>query len=173
MLAENGTDFPWVIVVMMFIAFVQWIMGKLRGTEDVLPDATLEEELPPPANRPRQTASAPPPIPPAQPQSAPTTPTTLQEWRRLLEAMKEAQVETNKPPPPPAPKRVAPSPPPPIPIQAPASSPPPRVTTARTATKTTASDSGTLRITPKSIRDAVILKEILDPPLSLRDGWDR
>jgi len=28
---------------------------------------------------------------------------------------------------------------------------------------------GGLRITPRSIRDAVILKEILDPPLSMRD----
>ena len=158
LLAE--TDFPWVVVVMMFIAFVQWIMGKLRGSEPEMPEFNGQvevEDSPAPIRPPSQ---GPPPIP-VRP--APVQPNSADELRRFLETVVVAQAPV-KAAPPLSPQPIAlPKTPPAVPVMR---RQPVQVPIEPRKRSTRASG---LRLTPQSIRDAVILKEILDPPLSMRD----
>jgi len=159
LLAE--TDFPWVVVVMMFIAFVQWIMGKLRGTEPDLEEQVDVEEPPSP---PRSASQGPPPIP-GRP--APLQPKSTEELRRFLETVLETQAPVKPTPPALQPPQLIarPNAPSAVPVSRRQSVPVP-IEARKRATRPIG-----LRLTPQAIRDAVILKEILDPPPSMRDDW--
>jgi hypothetical protein len=166
------TDFPWVIAMMVVIAFFQWLVAKLKGIVGSAPtpaeDLFADEDLQPP--RPTSVGSAPPPIP--QPSSPPNPPRTLQDWKQILEAMRQAQVLSAQPAPPPIPVSAPTPAPASLPMIVPPVAPATRMPLpARLPRRLPA--SGTARITPQAIRDAVILKEILDPPLALREDEPR
>ena len=149
MIADGDFDFFWAIALMMIFAFSQWIrrMSQSAGDQD-----RVEPQFPPRTREPQGNAGH------------GTGPN--EELRRLLESVLEQQAppasrrQKNPPPPPIVAKPVVVDPPVPKPVPA---TKRPAVPAKRSSTP--------LRITPQSIRDAVVLKEILDPPPGLRDDW--
>ncbi|MBU6302486.1 MAG: hypothetical protein KGS60_13085 [Verrucomicrobia bacterium] len=169
MLQADLEDFPWVVVAMLVIGFFQWLVAQIKNlaapqappSDETFSNEDFQPNIPPPV------PVGPPPIPP--PRTVPAAPRTLQDWRRILEAMQEVQ----QTPPPPVPVR-KPEPPasfvsPPV---APRLAPSVPKTVPPSSAPTASTRAISRRITPQAIRDAVVLKEILDPPPGLReDGF--
>lgn len=167
---------PWIIVAMIFISFLRFVLDRFKATED------LEQDVDQPARPPHPRPLEPPPVP-AKSSSADSA---AEEFRRLLKTLQEAQ----QPPPPPRSSQErsrpvpAPTPPPP-PAPAPSRTPAPRpVSTreheaalafrqhaAKPAPSAAPSQTPTLAVLlsdPAAIRHAVILREVLGPPIALQ-----
>jgi len=168
-------DFPWHYVAMIFIVFVSWLYQRiqeiaaarrLRSTERKAAAEAARKERPlfqesrPPVSPP------PPPLP--QPKNAPgeiPVPQTFREFFETLESLSNPPVKA------PAPVQV--TPPPPLPATAPVPEKrAPLVAKPILKTEPTAPHpaSGLSRVLRRrgSLRQALILKEILDVPVSLR-----
>ena len=168
--AEGDAEFFFPIVVLAIIFFIQWLAHKAKESSHRPTPSfdRLEDEM-----EERPYAHQPPTPPPAKRSpSSPLPPpgSPGDELRRLLESLRDQPPAPGTSPKEPFPRKKKQNPPPP-PItpalppkvapaakQAPASMPP----KARPRP---------LRLTPQSIREAVILKEVLDPPKALRDDW--
>lgn len=91
MLQADLEDFPWVVVAMLVIGFFQWLVAQIKNlaapqappSDETFSDEDFQPSLPPPV------PVGPPPIPTQR--TVPAAPRTLQDWRRILEAMQEVQ----------------------------------------------------------------------------------
>ncbi len=166
-----NSDFPWIIVAMIFIAFVRWLMDRLnrgnRGPEDFEADFELEPDQQAPARPPR------PPRPASyeDPQD---------ELRRFLESLREgppAEPEVEEPPAPVLVEETAQPtpPPPPLPAAPPARSIPkarlPKPLYTTPDMKAVLSPRyAALLADQRDLQNAFVLKEIFDPPVSMRES---
>ena len=70
LLADSEIPFQaWIVVVMVFIAFIRWVIEKLKGPQEEPDFSEFEEEF----EQPRQQ-TAPPPLPRLQTALRPTGP---------------------------------------------------------------------------------------------------
>lgn len=168
---------PWIIVAMIFISFLRFLLERIKGT------GPAEEDLdqPPWSRQPDGAPSAPP--------DHPRPPSASEELRRFLETLRE---EPQPAPPPPTARPVAPvaqrAAPPPPPAAAVPPEPPVQTVTADQKAAAhayrkrfkfpTPSESRLLAAPrrslaswlrdPDSLRHAVVLREVLGPPIALR-----
>ena len=165
-------DFPWVIVAMIFIMFFRWLtdrLGKRFGESGEDEDFTrfeTEQEV-------RETTGrASPPPPPVQGSDAPA-----QQLKRFLETIAEGiEVQPQAPAPQapsPAPARTTPPPAPrtePSDAQRRAAHHYQEVMAARRRHRPPTTGHP-LHLNPQTLRQAIILKEVLDAPRALREDW--
>jgi len=186
-------DFPWAYVVMIFIAFVSWVCNRIvevaaarrvraekrrAAAEAAKKERPLPRESLPSPFRPSAAPSAPSPqaAPPALPQTpslpVPTeetgVPRSFREFFEMLEKVSNPEARTAPP--------STPAPPPlPVPAAKPAPSKPAseepvkgfQKESLRSASTRKAGLTAVLR-KRSSLRQSLILKEILDVPVSLR-----
>lgn len=170
-------DFPWHYVAMIFIVFVSWLYQRIQeiaatrrlrsaerkaAAEAARQERPLFQESRPPVSPP------PPPLPKPHPKNAPgeiPVPQTFREFFETLESLSNPPVKA------PAPVQV--TPPPPLPATAPVPekrAPLVAKPTHKTGPTAPHPASGLSRVLRRrsSLRQALILKEILDVPVSLR-----
>jgi hypothetical protein len=186
-------DFPWIYVAMIFIAFVSWLhqriqeaaaARKIRSTQrKAAAEATRRER---PLARESRPLGAPPALPaperaPSHPEfpSTPPAPAPGAEIpvpRSLRELIQTLETLSNPPAEPPAPRTVV-APPPlpaaPVVVETNPSPVPASVEKARGEQKEERAPSPASGLTSVlrrrgSLREALILKEVLDSPVSLR-----
>lgn len=172
-------DFPWHIVVVVFILFIGWVRNRIREAAEARRErraARHAEELAKrrggtvPAPAPRQS---PPPPQPAQPPKS---------FRDLFEEMQRQIEDSHTPPsqpssPPPLPNTPAPgkieTPPAqrekevPVTIPGPVSGPRLRGKKRKKQSELAKTLAGTLKDS-KQLTNTLILKEVLDSPRALR-----
>lgn len=167
-------EFPWIYVAMIVIAFISWILNRIQEFTSARKDARAHREPPqtPRQVREAQTPSREPWLPdeesPREPSRRPDPGDSLRE---LFEALGGAPA--TPPPPIRRPEKAAAAPPrqpvaipkpPPIAIPKPPLKPP-------AVKKPQSQDAERARLLLKSrtgLRQAMILKEILDKPLGMR-----
>jgi len=175
-------DFPWHYAAMIFIVFVSWLYQRLQeisasrrlrsaerkaAAEAARKERPLFQESRPPLGQ--------PPVPDPVPQPAPAAPTTNPGEVAIPRSFREffETIETLSNPPVKTPAPVQETAPPPLPVAPPEpekrSNPvvKPIVAPKPTTPHATAGLSRVLR-RRSSLRQALILKEILDVPVSLR-----
>lgn len=172
-------DFPWHYVAMIFIVFVSWLYQRiqeiaaarrLRSAERKAAAEAARKERP--LFQESRPQSGPPPVP--EPQPVPSKPKPSLEEIPIPRSFREffETIETLSNPPAKAPA-VQVTAPPPLPVAPPEpekrSSPAskPIVKVAATSPHPASGLSGVLR-RRSSLRQALILKEILDVPVSMR-----
>jgi hypothetical protein len=179
-------DVPWHYIAMIFIAFASWIYSRVQEAAEARrrkaesrkasSEARRAANAPPPS--PYRTAAPSPsarsqaPSPPSAQPSASDGPRTFREFLELLRETAEGGspavdddepwIETAKPPPP---LPTTPPPKPSAPRAVVASSAPPAA-----PRKQSSSPLAKALGSQTSIRQAIILKEILDQPISLRQS---
>ena len=186
-------DIPWAYVAMIFIAFVSWVYGRLKEAAEIRRTRATAKRVaqkarnhaqpvaaPSPYRSPEAVRPAAPPVP--APLSVPTLPADAEPpktFRELFEMLQEQaapvaeEIPRFVPPPPlPAPGKTAEA------IQAeidrkfygPAtidkSAPPPQVERLRGKTS---SNLNRILKNRSTLREAMILKEMLDTPISIRE----
>jgi len=187
------SDFPWVYVAMIFIAFVSWIRARLQEAAELRRVKALKKKA---AQTERRSSSIPSPVSPylhpspQVPHSRPVVresakvdapvPELPKTFRELFEVLQDQMIGQTEPP---SANQFAP---PPLPV-----SPVPRVEAPVTATtiqltetkppvptrshqgrrvaRNTSGDLSRMLKTRGTLREALIMKEILDIPVSLRD----
>lgn len=188
------SDFPWVYVAMIFIAFVSWVRARLQeaaelrraralkkkaaGSERrVAPDsARVSPYLEPSPQASRSRPSVPEPIVTENPVTE-----MPRSFREILEVFQEQLVGQNEP------QSTSQSAPPPLPVTHPVntgtpvlrdsqglptlprSAASPRIPRDRKTQRKTSGELSRLLKTRGTLREALILKEILDKPVALRD----
>ncbi|MEQ1839984.1 MAG: hypothetical protein ABL994_06235 [Verrucomicrobiales bacterium] len=187
------SDFPWVYVAMIFIAFVSWIRARLQEAAEMRRVKALKKKA---AQAERRSSSLPSPVSPylhPSPQVPHSKPVVLEStkvetpvpevpktFRELFEVLQGQMIGQTEPPsvtqtaPPPLPVRPAPRAE--VPVAATAISLPeitPSVSTrahqGRKVARNTSGDLSRMLKTRGTLREALIMKEILDIPVSLRD----
>ncbi len=190
-------EIPWAYVAMIFIAFVSWVYGRIKEAAEyrrARADAKraaqesrnhARPEPAPSPYRPSAPASSTPPVPvpvsPPEPEPAVEIPKT---FRELFERLQEAPKSAPEPAPtPPVRKETRPAAPPPVsPSPRPGelhpseinrifpgsdrSAPPLRVERTR---RKTSSNLHRILNNRGTLREALILKEILDTPVALQE----
>lgn len=174
-------DFPWIYVAMIFIAFISWVKSRLDEAAKIRQERAEAREAAKRAKRESKPVEAPSPYRPREATSRPTAPASVPvpvptptvpdmesrpvptSFREFFEMVKEAATEPEPVAPPPLPK---PSPPVPAPVVAEVR----RSVTASAPVATAAPAPRTSRLlrSRAGLRDAMVLKEILDPPVSMR-----
>jgi hypothetical protein len=173
-------DFPWHYVAMIFIVFVSWLYQRiqeiaasrrLRSAERRAAAEAARKERP--LFQESRPQSAPPPVP--APQPVPSSPTPSLEEIPIPRSFREffETIETLSNPPVKAPAPVQVTAPPPLPVvtpeaekrSSPASKP---VLEVEPTPPHLASGLSRVLRRRSSLRQALILKEILDVPMSLR-----
>ena len=175
-------DFPWHYAAMIFIVFVSWLYQRLqeisasrrlRSAERKAAAEAARKERP--LFQESRAPLGPPPVPGPVPQSAPTAPTTTPGEVAIPRSFREffETIETLSNPPVKTPAAVQETAPPPLPVAPPEPEKrsnlvvKPIVEAKPTTPHATAGLSRVLR-RRSSLRQALILKEILDVPVSLR-----
>lgn len=158
-------DFPWVPIAMVIIAFISWVSNQLKQAAEVRrvrmeqrqakARARAEAQPAPKAEapspyRPISESPAPPPLPNPVPKT----------FRELLENVERAIHA-----PPPEPVAPPPIPVPPAPVIA---TPLVAVVSKPVVPRVPRSSLSRILRNQESLRQSIILKEILDPPVSLR-----
>ncbi len=174
-------DFPWFYLVLILFAFVSWLHNRIREAVEYRrrrAEARREaaearrsakpSPAPSPYHRP-VAEPAPPSAPPRPaPRPAPTAeiPEAPRTFREFLELLREATE-----PEPESVERPATVAPPPLPTAAPAPKPPnPAPVEAGTSSPSPARRAGLVTALGRrgSLRQAIVLKEVLEEPVSLR-----
>jgi hypothetical protein len=173
-------DFPWHYVAMIFIVFVSWLYQRiqeiaatrrLRSAERKAAAEAARKERP--LFQESRPQLGPPPVP--APQPVPSSPTSSPEEIPIPRSFRELfeTIETLSNPSVKAPAPVQVTAPPPLPVAPPeperrlTSAPKPVVEVEPMAPHPASGLSRVLR-RRSSIRQALILKEVLDVPVSLR-----
>ena len=186
-------DFPWIYVAMIFIAFVSWLHQRIQEAAAARKIRSAQRKTAAEAarhERPLGGEFRPSAGPPALPAPAPSRPTSIPEPstprpaapspeaeipvpRSLRELIQTLETLSNPPAETPEPRTVVAPPPLPVtPVVTEAPAPPPRpsvapVPEAGTRPSPATGLTGVLR-RRGSLREALILKEVLDSPVSLR-----
>jgi hypothetical protein len=175
-------DFPWHYAAMIFIVFVSWLYQRLQeisasrrlrsaerkaAAEAARKERPLFQESRPPLG--------PPPVPGPVPQPAPAAPTTTPGEIAIPRSFREffETIETLSNPPVKTPAPLQETAPPPLPVAPPEpekrSNPVVKpIVEAKPTAPHPASGLSTVLRRRSSLRQALILKEILDVPVSLR-----
>lgn len=173
-------DIPWHYVAMIFIVFVSWLYQRvqeisaarrLRGAQKKAAAEAARKERP--VFQETRTLGSPPPMPrPAQAPTASPAPVPAEipipkSFRELFET-----IETLSNPQAPPPVQRSSPPPPPLPVPAVVETHPAPVAKPKPEPKepTSSPVPGLARVLRhrKSLREALILKEVLDAPVSMR-----
>lgn len=183
-------DIPWAYVAMIFIAFVSWAYGRIKEAAEIRRARAEAKRAAQEARNRAKPAPAPSPyrspVPTAPPQSYPVpapAPAELEApktFRELFEMLQEQAA----PPPAPAREKARPAAPPPLPAAAaePAQSdtdllfygpgktvkPAPAMKVERVRGKTSSNLNRILK-NRGTLREALILKEILDTPVAMKE----
>lgn len=187
------SDFPWVYVAMIFIAFVSWIRARLQEAAELRRVNALKKRA---AQTERNSSSLPSPVSPylhPSPQVPHSRPVVLEStkvetpvpevpksFRELFEVLQGQMIGQTEPPsvnqtaPPPLPVSPAPRAEAPIAVAAvplPEIKPPvsSRAHQGRKVARNTSGDLSRMLKTRGTLREALIMKEILDIPVALRD----
>lgn len=189
-------DIPWAYVAMIFIAFVSWVYGRIKEAAEIrraraeakrASQEARNRAKPAPAPSPYRSPvpTAPPqpypvPAPAAAPTAAPAEIEAPKTFRELFEMLQEQAA----PPQAPAREKPRPAAPPPLPAAAaePAQSetdlifygpgktvkPAPAMKVERVRGKTSSNLNRILK-NRGTLREALILKEILDTPVAMKE----
>lgn len=187
------SDFPWVYVAMIFIAFVSWIRSRLQEAAEMRRVRALKKKA---AQTERRSSTLPSPVSPylhPSPQVPHSKAVALEStkletpvpelpktFRELFEVLQDQMIGQTEPPsakqsaPPPLP--VSPAPRAEVPVAAtvvPLPEIKPPVTSrghqGRKVARNTSGDLSRMLKTRGTLREALIMKEILDTPVALRD----
>lgn len=187
----NG-EFPWIYVAMVVIAFISWVFNRIQeATAERQRSQELKRRRQEDAQAPRRaTSSAPPPLP-RERREEPPVPQVGERLQELMEALGAGPPKTSSQPPPQAPEsapRTSPSKTtPPATVEEPTLSADEREALARLqesartgyeipvarnrhAKRLAADDVRQSLRTPSGLKKAVLLKEVLDTPVGLRNG---
>lgn len=171
-------DVPWLYVAMIFIAFVSWVVQRVREASEARRERIAERKA---AERARRTTQAPEYESPyrsgrtAEPEPEPprTFREVFQELERQMAGHEPEPEPTRVPPPLPPQPETTTAPPPRVPSVLPrvsAAPPRPRKRKPRSAARKreTANALGSVLRDRGSLRTALVLKEVLDRPRALR-----
>ena len=185
------SDFPWIYVAMVFIAFVSWVRARIQEAaafrraraEQKEAQRKREESAPAPPEFSPYRNDSPPPAPPEPVVEEPGQPAAQPTFRELFEMLQGHLPEAEEAVPTPPPARVEVS----------AEARPPALPSDRTGLTEAATEMilsspsiastspfgsnrvnrskyvGRMLKSSANLREAFILKEILDKPLTLRD----